>query len=221
MQPISDRFETRAERFEHGDLGLDLLLPRAADDLIDEAEFDVDERLPYWAELWPSARAMSRELLDADPPTGRVAELGCGLALPSLVLAARGVRVVATDYYRDALEFVRLNADRNRIPTPATRLLDWRRPDPALGAFDLVLAADVLYEERNAHSLAGVLPLVTAPGGLVRIADPGRAYRRDFERLMAAAGWRIVDERVRVERTPAADRVLQSRVTLLDLTRDP
>lgn len=220
MKPISDRFQTRAERFEHGAFALDLLLPRAADDLIDEAEFDLDERLPYWAELWPSARALSRELLETDPPTVRLAELGCGLALPSLVLAARGIPVVATDYYADALEFVRLNAERNGITAPTTRLLDWRRPDPALGTFDMVLAADVLYEERNARALAAVLPLVTAPGGTVRIADPGRAYRREFERLMLASGWRIVDERVRVERTPASDRVLESRVTLVDLARD-
>lgn len=221
MIPISERFETRAERFEHEAFALDLLLPRAADDLIDEAEFDTDERLPYWAELWPSARALSRELLDADPPAGRVAELGCGLALPSLVLAARGIPVVATDYYGEALEFVRLNAERNGITAPDTRLLDWRRHDPALGTFDLVLAADVLYEERNAHSLAGVLPVLTAPGGMVRIADPGRAYRQTFERLMLAGGWRIADERVRVERTPVTDRVLETRVTLLDLVRVP
>ncbi len=59
------RFEVREERFEHGEWAVELILPRAADELIDESEFADDERLPYWAELWPSARGLARHLLDA------------------------------------------------------------------------------------------------------------------------------------------------------------
>src|SRR5215212_8181671 len=57
-------FDTREERFEHGTFRVDVLLPRAADALIDEAEFEADERLPYWADLWPAARGLTRHLLD-------------------------------------------------------------------------------------------------------------------------------------------------------------
>jgi predicted nicotinamide N-methyase len=79
---LRQRFDTREERFVHGDWSVDVLLPRAADALIDEAEFDADERLPYWADLWPSARALTRHLLE-NPPAERLAvELGAGVALP-------------------------------------------------------------------------------------------------------------------------------------------
>jgi hypothetical protein len=48
--------------------------------------------VPYWARLWPSGLALAAALA-ADPPSPgvRVLELGCGLALPSVV-AARASR---------------------------------------------------------------------------------------------------------------------------------
>ena len=31
--------------------------PRSADELINEIDFERDERLPYWADIWPSSTA--------------------------------------------------------------------------------------------------------------------------------------------------------------------
>jgi len=36
--------------------------PRSADDLISEADFVNDDRLPYWADLWPSATVLATYL---------------------------------------------------------------------------------------------------------------------------------------------------------------
>jgi predicted nicotinamide N-methyase len=211
------RFAVRLERFSHGDFAVELVLPRAADELIDVSAFNVDERLPYWAELWPSARALARSLLEMAPPAGRVLELGCGLALPSLALAARGASVVASDWYPEALEFARANALRNSIPPPETRLVDWRAPPPDLGRFALVLAADVLYEKRNADALAALLPLVTAPGGRVLLADPGRVHAGDFRSGMERNGWKVESAGTREE---AGAGGVVGRVRL-DLLRPP
>ena len=192
------RFAVRAEVFTHGGLRLRLLLPRAADELIDEAAFEHDERLPYWADLWPSARALARRLLDAPLPDGRALELGCGVGLPSLALLSRGYPdVLATDYYGDALDFARANAERNRLPPLATALLDWRDPPPALGRFALVYAADVLYEARYAGILPALLPRLLAPDGAVLLTDPGRAYLAPFRERMRALGWRLNERRLR------------------------
>src|SRR3954462_3822844 len=92
------RFEVREEAFRHGDFAVRMLLPRAADELIDAAEFDADERLPYWADLWPSARGLTRHLLDPPPRERRILELGSGVALPSLALRSLGADPLATDY---------------------------------------------------------------------------------------------------------------------------
>ncbi|HEX2190519.1 MAG TPA: methyltransferase domain-containing protein [Longimicrobiaceae bacterium] len=191
------RFAVRTERFAHGAFEAEVILPEAADELIDEAAFDADERLPYWADLWPSARALARWLLDGPAPRGAVLELGCGVALPSLALLARAAEVLATDWYADALAFARANAERNGLPPLRTALLDWRAVPAELGRFGTVVAADVLYEARNAEDLALALPGLVAPGGTAVVADPGPVYRADFVERMAGRGWSVGEERLR------------------------
>lgn len=208
-------FDVRTESFTHGDWRVELLLPAKADDLIDEAAFAHDERLPYWAELWPSARALTRHVLDAPPDPGHTGaiELGCGVALPSLALRRLGADVLATDWYEDALRFAEANAERNGLAPLRTAALDWHHP-VNVGRYHLVLAADVLYEQRNAGLLRDLLPRVTAPGGVVLLADPGRAYVGQFVTLMRQASWRVEERAVRME--PAANGT-HSRVTIFEL----
>lgn len=205
----------RTHLFEHGGFRAELIAPESPDALIDVSDFNRDERLPYWAELWPSARALAAELLDGPLPQGRVLELGCGIALPSLALRWRGAEVVASDYYADALDFAVENARRNQIDPPATLLLDWREPPADLRPFDLVIAADVLYEHRNVAALAGVLPAVTAPGGRVLLADPGRTYLQPFREEMERRGWRVAEVGRRAVPGPASGHPLTIRILSL------
>jgi predicted nicotinamide N-methyase len=186
---ITDKYASRSERFVHGAFSVDIALPLSPEDLLDELEFDADERLPYWAELWPSARALTRYVVDTPILPAHALELGCGVGLPSLALAWRGVEVTATDYYDDALAFAQLNAARNGLAGVATLNLDWREPEVIGRSFPLIIAADVLYEHRNAVALAGALPELLEPGGEMILADPGRAYRQHFLDLMAEIGW--------------------------------
>ncbi|MDB4951179.1 MAG: Methyltransferase type 12 [Gemmatimonadetes bacterium] len=214
---LRSRHAVREERFTHGAFDVSVLLPRAAEELIDPAEFDADERLPYWADLWPSARALARFLLDRrEPPAGRAVELGCGVALPSLALRSIGASVVATDYYDEALRFAEANAERNGIPPLPTMNLDWRRP-PEAEPYDLVLAADVLYERRNAEALRDLLPRITRAGGEVLLADPGRVYLGEFRDMMLERGWIVESAAVRDEHTPSEGKVLTSKVGILRL----
>jgi len=174
--------------------------PSAPDELIDEEEFDRDERLPYWAELWPSAIALARRLSTEDLDGSRVIELGVGVGLPTLVALDRGARVLATDYYDAALAFTRHNAGKNGLPEPETALLDWKSPRlEDLGAFDLVFAADVLYEEGSARALARLVPSLLAADGEALIADPGRRYEPLFRSLMVDAGFRFESEETDVD----------------------
>jgi len=191
------RFDVREEPFRHGDFAVRMLLPRAADELIDEAEFDADERLPYWADLWPSARGLTRHLLDHPPPERRILELGCGVALPSLALRSLGADPLATDYYADALRFAEANAVRNGLAPLRTSLFDWRHPPPS--EWDLVIAADVVYEQRNAEALARLLPTLLADGGRMLLADPGRVYIGEFRDRMEEMDWAVEEIDVRTE----------------------
>ena len=85
--------------------------PASVDDLISEEDFAVDERIPYWADCWPSARVLAEHIAGSCGGGRRMLELGCGVGLVSLAAAAAGFDVLATDYYADALEFTRWGFD--------------------------------------------------------------------------------------------------------------
>jgi predicted nicotinamide N-methyase len=152
--------------------------PPNADDLIDESAFDEDEFLPYWAELWASGVALARVVPSLDVAGRRVLELGAGLGLPSLAAALLGADVLATDWADDAVALLRANARRNSIRLRVRRVR-WDEPEPLLrGApWELVLCADVLYEQRNAAQLLELLPRL---GGEIVLADPGRPFLKGF-----------------------------------------
>jgi len=200
---LERRFGLRTELFEHSDFRVEIVVPASPEDLLDEVEFDSDERLPYWAELWPSARALARHLLDEPHLAGPAIELGCGVGLPSLALRHRGIETLATDYYPDALRFTRVNAGRNGIPEPTALLLDWRYPPQDLGTFPLVVAADVLYESRNVNPLADLLLRLGADGGCAILADPGRLHFPRFLNRLASEGWKAEELGTHVEPSPA------------------
>jgi predicted nicotinamide N-methyase len=155
---------------------LSIMRPRDSDALISYDDYDRDEFLPYWAELWASGRALADAVAGRSLRGARVIELGCGLALPSFAAAAAGGRVVASDWSADAVQLALENAARNDLSIEAA-VLDWFAPPSDLGYFDLVLAADVLYEERNAAALLDLLPDV---GREVWLADPGRVTAGRF-----------------------------------------
>jgi predicted nicotinamide N-methyase len=150
--------------------------PRDSEALIDEEAFEREERMPYWAELWPSGVALARAVWGSALRGKRVLELGCGgLALPSIAAALCGGRVVASDWAQEGLALAAENAARNDA-TVETVVAAWAEPDALLerAPWDLVLGADVLYEQRNADLLTELLPRLVDPGGAVWIADPGR-----------------------------------------------
>ncbi len=155
---------------------LALLRPESPEALIDEEAFAENEFLPYWAELWPAATALAEALPDVRGL--RVVELGCGLGVTSLVAAAKGAHVTATDWALDAVELVRENAMRNGL-TVRAEVRDWR--EPWNERFDLALAADVLYERRNVGPLLSRLREL-APEALVGLA--GRPYETEFLRSL-------------------------------------
>ncbi|HEV8180121.1 MAG TPA: 50S ribosomal protein L11 methyltransferase, partial [Gaiellaceae bacterium] len=165
-------------------LRLSVLRPPSAEELIDEAAFDEEEFLPYWAELWPSGLTLARHVAALELNGQRVLELGCGLALPALAAALRGAEVLATDWAEDAIELLRRNAERNGVFLRLGRVR-WSEPASLLRAapWDLVLGADLLYEARNAEQLAELLPQL---GGEVLLAEPGRPYAKELlERFRA------------------------------------
>jgi len=139
---------------------------------------------PMFGELWPASLALAGLMAEFPAAGKRVLEAGCGLALPSLVLASRGVDVTACDHHPRAGEFLSHNAALNGLAPIPFRLAAWA--DAALGAYDLVIGADLLYERDQPEVLAAFLDRHAARGAQIVIADPGRRQLGAFRKLMAA-----------------------------------
>ena len=186
------RFDPVEARVEIAGRSWRVLHPPDAEQLIDEDAYARDERLPYWADLWPSALVLAAEVA-AEWPAGRtVLELGCGIGLPAVVAAGCGARVLASDWYPEALVFAEHNAARAGV-TITTLAADWSAPPPQLvaaGPFDLVIGADILYEDRNGEALSGLLPRLVAADGEVIVTDPRRPNVTALLEPLRAAGWK-------------------------------
>ena len=186
------RFRVVETTIALGDREVALLHPASAEELISEADFDRDERLPYWAEPWPSSFVLARELLEGarwGAGEGRsLLELGSGAGLVAAAAALAGFAVTASDYYEDALRFARLNAGRVAGREIATTLLDWRALPELLPRHELVIAADVLYERPYAELVARAIARTLAPRGLAIVADPGRVAAEAFVEACPALG---------------------------------
>jgi predicted nicotinamide N-methyase len=212
---LSRRFELTSSSVVIGDRTLDLLRPRSVDELISEEDFAIDERIPYWADCWPSGRILAQRLAREVGHGRQLLELGCGIGLVSVAAALAGFRVLATDYYADALEFSAANAERNGAVGVDTRLVDWRVLPDDLGEYELVVAADVLYETPQAALIAAAIDHALAPHGRGLVTDPGRRTAPALVEACAARGLRAAC----IDRVPTADAGANLTVSVFEIRR--
>ncbi len=177
------------ERLTFGEVELTVARPADPAALVDEERFARDEYLPYWAEVWPAGRALAHHVARRSVAGVRILELGCGLGLPSLVAAARGAFVTAIDWSPEAIACLERNARRNGLDLDAA-VVDWVEADALVG-HELVLASDVLYEERNARPVAEVVARLVAAGAIAVVADPGRRHAATFAELLEDLGLEV------------------------------
>jgi len=214
---IERRHVCVSQEVELGGRRIALRKPRSIDALIDEEDFTRDERLPYWADLWPAARVLAEMLAGETGAGRRCLELGCGLGLTTIAALTAGYEVTATDYYADALAFTRANAIDAVGRAPDTRLVDWRALPNDLGRFDRVVAADVLYERAYGALVADAIARTLAPAGVATVADPGRVAADAFVQACASAGLALAGAPVRELR----DGAVTHRIRLLELRPSP
>ncbi|MEL6605452.1 MAG: methyltransferase [Cyanobacteria bacterium J06614_10] len=173
---------------EVGDRTFRIAYPSDNDRILDhpstQSAFAADEYLPYWAEVWPASQMLACALVDPSilqrplSPNHVALELGCGVGLPGIVALSLGMHVIFTDYDATALDFASRNAIAHDLHNFETLALDWRVP-PDLQV-PLILAADVIYEERNIPPLIAFIQSVLSPGGQCLLSDPDRSTRGGF-----------------------------------------
>lgn len=143
------------------------------DKIVDEAIHEKHPN-PYWAYLWPSARALAKTIGEGPPLEGlRALDLGCGPGALGVAASSRGATVVCADIATEALELAKRNAEKNALAIE-TMIIDWNAPPPELGRFDRIYAADVWYEDGMLAATIRFLKSHLAPEGRALIADPLR-----------------------------------------------
>jgi len=184
LNALQSRFDTVISEVAIGSRTFSILRPRNSDALIREEDFVKDERLPYWADIWPSSTILAEQLLamEAMPKAngGTGLELGCGVGLVTTAAMAAGYDMIASDYYEDALAFTRANAFAALRRSPATRMIDWRHFPDDVPPLDIIIASDVLYEKEYARLLPGIFSKALRPDGVAIVADPGRVGVPEF-----------------------------------------
>ena len=174
------RFRTRETPITIGGTRISLLQPADPESLISEEEFEQDERLPYWADVWPSAIVLARHVAML-PGAGRtLLELGCGAGLVATAAALAGFELLVSDYYEDSLRFTRANVLQHAGFDPGAILLDWRDLPEHLTRHDVVVASDVLYERTYGPLVAEVFARTLKASGRGYVTDPGRIATMDF-----------------------------------------
>lgn len=175
---------------------LEVTRPTDTNRLLDQATHDPEQNLPYWAEIWPSGIALAGDIVRCPKRVRgrRVLELGSGVGITAAIALSHGATLTVTDYAEEALFLTRMTCLQNVAREPAgVRRINWRTPALSAlvsdGQFDVVLAADCLYETRDIKPLRTAIDMLLAPGGALWLAEPGRKPAKTFLHEMKDSGW--------------------------------
>lgn len=173
-----------------------IMMPAEFDSLLDQAANDPEQNLPYWAEIWPSGLALA-DLIEQSPTAWRgrrVIELGCGLGLSAIAALSAGALLTVVDYAQAALDLCLLNCGANANGEPAAVAMNWRNAGDVTalaraGPYDVVLAADVVYERRDIDPLLNLIPRLLAREGVIWLVEPGRPAAAELLSRVELIGW--------------------------------
>lgn len=152
---------------------------------------------PMFGLLWPSAIHLAGQLaLRPVCPREKILEIGCGLALASLIAHRRGARITASDCHPYAERFLRANLRLNDLPSSLSyRHGQWGLEVPLTDEqagravlseqYHLIIGSDLLYEPEAPAGLAKFIHDHAMPEAEVWIVDADRGYRREFNQHMS------------------------------------
>ena len=151
---------------------------------------------PIFGVLWPAGEVLANLMLDYHVDGKRVLEVGCGIALASLVLSLRSANITATDRHPETEGFLVYNSKLNNgktIPFVRTGWADLT--GNGLGTFDLIIGADLLYESEHVDLLSAFINQHSRRRCDVIIVDSGRGFHSKFTRKMLSLGYSNISKK--------------------------
>ncbi|GAA4359559.1 class I SAM-dependent methyltransferase [Kangiella marina] len=132
---------------------------------------------PIFGTIWPSSLVLAHYMLDYDTDSKRILEVGCGMALSSLLLNKQSADITATDYHPETHKFLQRNTLLNGDKDIAYEQVNWVDNNDHLGLFDVIIGSDLLYEDSHIELLANFIEAHAKPHCDVIIVDPGRGRK--------------------------------------------
>lgn len=167
-----------------------------------------------FGQLWPASQVLAKAVKTLEIEGRSVLELGCGLALPSLVLQYRGANITASDHNPMSETFLNYNTNLNNLPNIPYLDLPWGDENLTTQRYDLIIGSDILYEPNHADLLVGLIDRIAEPQSKVIVTCPGRGHRNKFSRSMQQLGFTLTENRVPFavdEKPPFKGRLLSYR----------
>ncbi|MFT7235722.1 MAG: putative nicotinamide N-methyase [Methylophagaceae bacterium] len=144
---------------------------------------------PIFGVIWPSSFVLAHYISDYDSSEKRILEVGCGMALSSLLLHSQNADITATDYHPEANSFLNRNTQLNGGGEIDFERVDWADKTDTLGLFDLIIGSDILYEDPHIKLLADFVERHANKKCEVIIVDPGRGRKNKLGHLMEDHGF--------------------------------
>lgn len=144
---------------------------------------------PLFGIIWPSGLVLANYLLDYKTNGKRILEIGCGIALSSLMLNHRNEDITATDYHPEVENFLNRNTRLNNDTNITFERVDWAEDKSTLGNFDLIVGSDLLYEDQHILLLANFIQNHANDKCEVILVDPGRGRKNKLTTKMTEFGF--------------------------------
>jgi len=176
------------ESFRFSDELVEALVPDASliqDDYEQSIAAGNNPAFPYWAQVWPAAKALC-EMIAGYPNLVKdkvVLELAAGIGLPSLLAARFAKSVTASDYIPAAVELMQRSVQYSDIENMNAVVLDWNNLDDSVSA-DVLLLSDINYDPASFEVLYMVLQRFLEKGTTILLSTPQRIQGRAFMAML-------------------------------------
>ena len=144
---------------------------------------------PLFGVVWASSQVLAHYMLELETDGLRILEVGCGIALTSLLLRHRKADITATDRHPEVPGFLEINERLNGLEAIPYVQCDWNDREVDLGQFDLILGSDVVYEPGHAELLSSFIDRHARTRCEVIMVSPGRREQTRFTRCMTDLGY--------------------------------
>lgn len=199
-----NKFKTKITEYQFNNKSFTFLTPADPDEILDSVsqnEFEKDEQLPYWADIWPSSEAIFEYCTNLSiKPNSKICEIGAGLGIiaSAISYSLKDSFLVSTDISKDSVYYIKDNFKRNNLQGESA-CCDWRY-SPFKEKFDIIIGADILYEERWTEPVLDFIKGNLKPNGYALISDPHRKHWSNFKNRALEKDFTVNSEGIFVQK---------------------